>query len=56
MSKEVKLPAIIEKFIAAVNNHNGDTFIGCFAKDAFVNDASRNFRGVEQIKSGAIRR
>ena len=50
MSKEIKLPAVIEKFIVAVNGHNGDAFIHCFAEDAFVNDAARNFRGVEQIK------
>jgi len=50
MLKEIKLPAVIEKFIVAVNGHNGDAFIDCFAGDAFVNDAARNFRGVEQIK------
>ena len=50
MSKEIKLPAVIEKFIAATNDHNGDGFISCFAEDAFVNDAARNFWGTEQIK------
>ena len=50
MSKEIKLPAVIEKFIAATNDHNGIAFISCFAEDAFVNDAARNFRGTEQIK------
>ncbi len=50
MSKEVKLPSIIEKFIEATNGHNGETFINCFAEDAFVNDAARNFWGREQIK------
>ncbi|MEJ0079877.1 MAG: nuclear transport factor 2 family protein [Puia sp.] len=56
MSKEVKLPAVIEKFIAATNGHQGDTFISCFAEDAYVNDAARSFRGKEQIKNGATRR
>jgi len=50
MSKEIKLPGVIENFIAAVNEHNGDAFIGCFAEDAFVNDAARNFWGTNQIK------
>ena len=50
MAKEVKLPAVIEKFIAATNDHNGDAFINCFAEDAFVNDAARSFWGREQIK------
>jgi hypothetical protein len=50
MPKEVKLPAVVEKFIEATNDHNGDEFIGCFIEDAFVNDAARSFWGVEQIK------
>jgi hypothetical protein len=50
MSKENKLPAGIENFIAAVNDHNGDAFIDCFAKDAYANDAARSFWGTEQIK------
>jgi hypothetical protein len=50
MSKETKLPAVIEEFIAATNNHDGDAFISCFAEDAFVNDFARNFWGTEQIK------
>jgi hypothetical protein len=50
MSNEIKLPAVIEKFIAATNDHNADAFISCFAEDAFVNDAARSFWGREQIK------
>jgi hypothetical protein len=50
MSKEIKLPAVIEKFIAATNDHNADAFISCFVEDAFVNDAARSFWGREQIK------
>ena len=50
MSKQVKLPAVIEKFIEATNDHNGENFISCFAGDAYVNDAARSFRGKEQIK------
>jgi hypothetical protein len=55
MSKEIKLPAVIEKLIAAVNDHNGDAFIDCFAGDAFVNDAARSFWGSEQIKKWSDR-
>ena len=50
MSKQVKLPAVIEKFISVTNDHSGDGFISCFAEDAYVNDAARSFRGREQIK------
>ena len=50
MLKEIKLPVVIENFIAATNAHNGDAFINCFTKDAYVNDAARSFWGTEQIK------
>ena len=43
MSTEIKLPSVLEKFIAATNDHNGDALISCFAEDAFVNDAARSF-------------
>jgi hypothetical protein len=50
MSNEIKLPAVLEEFITATNDHNGDGFIGCFTEDALVNDFARNFWGREQIK------
>jgi hypothetical protein len=50
MSNQIKLPAVLEDFITATNDHNGDAFISCFAEDAFVNDFARNFWGTEQIK------
>jgi len=50
MSNQIKLPAVLEDFITATNDHNADAFIACFAEDAFVNDFARNFWGTEQIK------
>ena len=50
MLNEIKLPAVLEDFITATNDHNADAFIACFAADAFVNDFARNFWGTEQIK------
>jgi hypothetical protein len=50
MSNEIKLPAVLEKFMKATNDHDGDAFIACFSDDAFVNDFARNFQGREQIK------
>jgi len=50
MTNQIKLPAVLENFIKATNNHDGDAFIACFAEDAFVNDFARNFWGKEQIK------
>lgn len=53
MSKNVKLPAVIESFIKATNEHNGQGFIANFSDDALVNDFARNFRGKEQIRHWA---
>jgi len=44
------LPAVINAFIKATNDHNGDAFIACFADDAFCNDFARNFWGKAAIK------
>jgi ketosteroid isomerase-like protein len=53
MSKKVKLPAAIELFIKATNEHDGQAFISAFTDDALVNDFARNFWGKEQIKKWA---
>jgi hypothetical protein len=50
MSKKTELPGIINAFIKATNDHDGDAFIAAFAKDALVNDFSRKFRGTDAIK------
>ena len=50
MSNETtKLPAVIQSFIKATNNHDGDAFINAFADDALVNDVARNFWGKDAI-------
>jgi ketosteroid isomerase-like protein len=53
MSKKTKLPAVIESFIKATNEHDGKAFISAFTEDALVNDFARNFWGKEQIKNWA---
>jgi ketosteroid isomerase-like protein len=53
MSNKIKLPAVIETFIKATNNHDGDAFISTFTEDALVNDFARNFWGKDQIKDWA---
>jgi hypothetical protein len=50
MTTKNQLPEVITSFINALNAHDGDTFIACFAKDAHCNDFQRNFWGVEEIK------
>jgi hypothetical protein len=51
MSKQAKLPVIIEIFINAMNQHDGQAFAATFAEDALVNDFSRSFWGKEQIRN-----
>ena len=51
MSNQIQLPEVIETFIKATNEHDGDTFISTFTEDALVNDIARNFRGKEQIRN-----
>jgi len=53
MSKQIPLPAVIETFIKATNDHDGDTFISAFTEDALVNDFARNFWGKDQIRDWA---
>ena len=53
MSKTTKLPAVIESFIKATNEHDGQAFIAAFTDDALVNDFARNFWGKEQISNWA---
>lgn len=50
MNKQTTLPAVIRSFIDALNAHNGDAFIACFAEDAMCNDFQRNFWGRKAIK------
>ena len=53
MSNQTQLPAVIEKFIEATNDHDGDKFISTFTEDALVNDFARNFLCKNQIKDWA---
>jgi len=50
MSKEtIKLPAVIQSFINATNDHDSNAFINTFADNALVNDIARNFWGKDSI-------
>jgi hypothetical protein len=44
------LDGIVAEHIAAVNAFDEDAIVATFADDAFVNDAHREFRGVEAIR------
>jgi hypothetical protein len=47
------LPTPIAEYVEASNAFDGDRLIAAFAGDALVNDARREFRGVEAIKAWA---
>lgn len=53
MSKQVQIPAIIEKFIKASNDHDIIAYVANFSEDALVNDVARNFWGKDRIKEWA---
>jgi ketosteroid isomerase-like protein len=53
MSNQIQLPAVIETFIKATNDHDGAAFISTFTEDALVNDFARNFWGKDQIREWA---
>jgi ketosteroid isomerase-like protein len=45
------LPQIAAAYVRATNNHDAAAFIACFAEGAVVDDAGREFRGIEAIKA-----
>jgi ketosteroid isomerase-like protein len=47
----ITLPAPVQGYIAASNAIDGDALIECFADDAFVNDARREFWGKAAIRA-----
>jgi hypothetical protein len=49
------LPQIAAAYVRAINNHDAAAFIGCFTDSAVVNDAGREFHGIEAIKAWSDR-
>lgn len=50
-----ELDQVIAEHIAAVNAFDADAIAATFAEDAFVNDARREFRGIDAIRAWAER-
>ena len=46
-----ELDKVIEEHIKAVNAFDLDALVATFAEDAFVNDARREFRGIDAIRA-----
>lgn len=49
------LPAVAAEYIRATNAHDSTGFIACFAESACVQDAGREYRGREEIKTWSDR-
>jgi hypothetical protein len=48
---EKELDKVIADHIAAANAFETDAIVATFAEDAFVNDARREFRGIDAIRA-----
>jgi hypothetical protein len=46
-----QLDQVIAEHISAVNAFDTDAIVATFAEDAFVNDARREFRGIDAIRA-----
>jgi hypothetical protein len=51
MTAQLSLDPVIASHIAAINSFDLDAVMGTFADDAIVNDASREFWGLEHIRA-----
>lgn len=49
------LPKTAAAYIEATNHHDAAAFIACFAEDAVVDDAGREFRGLAAIRAWSQR-
>ena len=50
MTRTTALPPVLAEHIAAVNAFDEDAIVATFASDALVNDAHREFWGIEAIR------
>jgi ketosteroid isomerase-like protein len=51
----IKLPPIIQKYIAVSNQHDVKSILACFSDDAVVRDEGKEFRGKEIIESWIVK-
>ncbi len=50
-----QLPVLAQSYVEAINSHDSATFLSLFANDAIVDDAGREFRGLDAIKEWSDR-
>lgn len=46
-----ELPAFLARFTAAMNGHDTDAFMNCFAPDAVVEDEGHTYHGLDEIRA-----
>jgi ketosteroid isomerase-like protein len=46
----IKLPAVIQKYVDASNRHDVGTIVSCFSDDAVVYDEKQDYRGIRAIE------
>jgi ketosteroid isomerase-like protein len=51
----IKLPRIINDYVAASNAHNLNCIVFCFSDDAVVCDEGKEFRGKEMIQDWIVK-
>jgi hypothetical protein len=49
--KTISLTGVLGDHVDAVNAFDTDAIVATFAEDAYINDASREFRGADAIRS-----
>lgn len=55
MTRTAALAPVLAEYIAAVNAFDEGAIVAAFAEDALVNDAHREFRGIEAIRRWVAR-
>jgi len=51
----IKLPPIIQKYVAVSNQHDVKSILACFSDDAVVRDEGKEFRGKEMIEGWIVK-
>lgn len=52
---DIDIPEPVASFIAAINHHDDDAFIGAFTSNAFVDDWGTKYDGLVAIKTWSDR-
>ena len=51
----IKLPRIIEGYVAASNKHDVRSILSCFSDDTVVHDEGEELRGIDAIKGWIVK-